>query len=464
MTKMANVYDIMEHGACPDGRTDNSGVLAGVCRHIADEGGGTILIPEGEFLTGPLDLEDNTRLLLEKGAVLKFVDDPGRYSPVETRWEGIVCYAMHPLIFAKNARNIVIEGEGRIDGNGFSWWKTHRAKKAARQSGPETDIERRLAALNRFDSRQPSGGGGRETQFLRPPLVQFLSCRKVRIEGVSFVNSPFWTIHPVFSQDIVIRDISILNPPDAPNTDGIDIDSCSDVSIYGAVVDVGDDCIALKAGSGERGLSEGKATRNVRVSGCTFLSGHGGVVIGSETAGGIENVEVTNCRFLGSDRGIRVKSRRGRAGLIQNLVFRNLVMDNVLAPLAINMFYNCGAPPEEADRLFSTEAAEPTQLTPKARNILVSNLAATRCRACAGFVAGLPEAKIDALRLENCSIGMAATGLADVGMSEMYQGLPPVHGRGIRIVNANVTLADVRVENCEGPAVIADSGTDIRRL
>ncbi|HWP69295.1 MAG TPA: glycosyl hydrolase family 28 protein, partial [Rectinemataceae bacterium] len=302
---------------------------------------------------------------------------------------------------------------------------------------------------------------GRETQFLRPPLLQFLFCIGVTIEGVTIRNSPFWTIHPIFSEKISIKDVRIENPADAPNTDGIDIDSCSDVSIVGTVVDVGDDCIALKAGSGPKGLAEGQPTRNVSIRHCTFLRGHGGVVVGSETAGGIENVDVTNCRFVGSDRGIRIKSRRGRGGTVQNLSFRNLVMEKVLAPLTINLYYNCGARAADAEALFSQAPAEVTALTPKIRNISVSNLVATECRASAGFVVGLPESKIENLSLENCSIAVATENLVPVGRSEMYQGIAETGYRGLRLKNVECSMNGVKVEHCAGEGYLAEEGCSL---
>lgn len=458
---MAPVYDIVDLGAVPGGKTDCSAVFAAVGDRIRRQGGGTIVVPPGEFLVGPLELSDNTRLHLEKGAVLRFIDDPERYGPVETRWEGLVCHAMHPLIFVRNARNVVLDGEGCVDGNGMSWWSVHRAEKASGQRGPRTGVEKRLAELNHYTGHEPSGGGGRESQFLRPPLVQFLSCESVRIEGLRFIDSPFWTIHPVFCKDVVIRGISIKNPADAPNTDGIDVDSCEEVEISGAKIDVGDDCIALKSGSGEQGLREGKGTRNVVISGCTFLSGHGGVVIGSETAGGVENVDVVDCMFSGSDRGIRIKSRRGRGGSIQNLSFGNLLMNGVLAPLTINMYYNCGSHPDGTGALFSAEDQAVTELTPRARNIVIFNLTATDCRASAGFVVGLPEAPIEELRLENWLVSLAAEGVVPVERVEMYQGLEEVRSRGIRVEYAQVALLNVKIENCGGPDIVAGKGARV---
>lgn len=460
---MVPLYDVKDFGAKPDGAMDCSVAFTLALSKLREAGGGTLRVPAGVFLTGPLELTDNITLLLERGATLSFVADPERYEPVETRWEGIACYAMHPLIFARNAQNVSIVGEGGIDGNGASWWEAHRRKKAEGQTLPATPIERKLAALNHFDGTEPSGGGGRETQFLRPPLIQFFACDGVRIEGVRLRNSPFWTLHPVFSRNVRIEKVSIENPPDAPNTDGIDIDSCDDISIFDSIVKVGDDCIALKAGAGAQGVAAGRPTRNVRVSGCTLLSGHGGLVIGSETAGGIENVDVCNCRFIGTDRGIRIKSRRGRGGIVQNLSFRNLTMENVLAPLTVNLYYNCGAKAEEAESLFSTLAEPLSPLTPRVRNIVVSNLVATDCRASAGFIVGLPESRIENLRLENCLISIAGANLAPVGQSEMYQGIEETDKRGLRLKNVECTMVGLSVESGAEPGILLEEGSVVNR-
>ncbi len=459
---MVPIYDILDFGASPDGKTDCSAAFSRVLATVKAEGEGTVFLPPGRFLTGPIELTDNATLFVSRGATLLFVTDPERYEPVRTRWEGIMCHAMHPLIFARKARNLAIRGEGIIDGNGEPWWNTHRGNKAGKRPGPSSPMEMRLAALNGPAKDQPSGGGGRETQFLRPPLLQFLSCEGVSVEGVTLRNSPFWTVHPVFSENVSIRNVRIENPSDAPNTDGIDVDSCSEVSIVGTTVDVGDDCIALKAGSGPQGLAEGKPTRNVSISNCTFLHGHGGVVIGSETAGGIENVDVTNCRFVGSDRGIRIKSRRGRGGTVQNLSFRNLVMEKVLAPLTINLYYNCGAKASDSEALFSQAAAEVTALTPKIRNIGVSNLVAAECLASAGFIVGLPESKIENLSMENCAISVAAGNLVSVGRSEMYQGLSETDYRGLRLKNVECSMNGLKVENCPGEGFRAEDGCSLR--
>ncbi|MCX7026525.1 MAG: glycoside hydrolase family 28 protein [Spirochaetes bacterium] len=459
---MESAIDIQEFGARAGGLSDASAAIGAAIGKLKARGGGTLLVPAGIFLTGPIELFSGITLILEKDAKLLFVDDPERYPPVRTRWEGLSCWAMRPLVFAQDAKNVAIRGEGTLDGNGASWWAAHKAKKASGQAGPVTPSEKRLGSLNGASDDQPSGGGGRQTQFLRPPLVQFLSCEDVFIEGISMVNSPFWTLHPVFTDRLRIVDVRIVNPADAPNTDGIDVDSCVDVSISGTLVDVGDDCVALKSGSGPAGLAEARPTRGVSIKNCSFLNGHGGVVIGSETAGGVEDVEVSGCRFSGSDRGIRIKSRRGRGGLVQNLGFSGLEMEGVLAPITINLYYNCGARADEAARLFSVLPQPVDVLTPKFRNIRISGLTAKGCRASAGFVVGLPESKIEGLVLKDCSIDLADEGLLPPKFSEMYQGLPEIQERGMRLRNVECTLEEVRLGNFPGEGLVVEEGCELK--
>jgi len=462
---MSTKISLDDFGALSDGSADCSQAFQAALRELDKLGGGTLQVPRGTYTTGPLELKSNTHLYLSSGAVIRFIPDPSRYPPVETRWEGLVCNAMHPLIYARDSSNISLSGQGTIDGSGLWWWKTYREKRARNQRSPELAIELELANLNGSTELQPSGGGGREMQFLRPPLIQFYRCSKILMEGITFRNSPFWTIHPVFSDNIEIRGITIINPSDAPNTDGIDIDSCSDVTILHSTIDVGDDCLALKAGSGHQGLAENKPTRNVIIQGCTFLNGHGGVVIGSETAGGVENVEVLNCQFDGTDRGIRIKSRRGRGGIVQNLDFRNLLMRETLCPLTINLYYNCGASAEERPLLFSSFPEPLSSLTPRIRNVKISNLTALDCRSSAGFIAGLPESPIENLLIENFHASLSQEKLKKVSNSEMYEGLPEIESRGVRIRNASCIIHGLQVEGTQDhEKIIEEQGSRISGL
>jgi polygalacturonase len=426
--------DLASQGGRGDGDTDNSAAFARAFAAIRDAGGGTLTVGAGTWKTGPLELFSHTTLHLDDGAVVSFLTDPARYPPVRTRWEGVECFAMHPLIFAAGQTQVSVTGRGVFEGNGERWWQMHRAKKAAKQMGPVTPEEKALGALNGNVDGQPSGGGGRGTMFLRPPFLQLFQCTDVTLEGFTLRNSPFWTVHPVYVDGLVIRGLLLQNPADAPNTDGIDVDSCEHVTIEDCRVCVGDDGIALKSGSGPDGLRVGRPTAHVVVRNCVVNDAHGGIVIGSETAGGIADVLAEDCTFSGTDRGIRVKTRRGRGGTISGLTFRNLTMERNLCPLAINMFYRCGA--DNCPELFVQTPQPLTDVTPAIQDITVEHVRATGCRASAGFVAGLPERPITGLTITDCVFETDETAAASPDESDMYLGVPPVNVKSFRVLNA----------------------------
>lgn len=434
-----------------DGKTNNAENFK-----EAFKNGGKIVLKEGVYLTGPIEIPSNTHLHLNKGAVIKFIDDFAIYPPVYTRWEGVKCYAMHPCVYVKDACDVKITGEGTIDGSGEAWWEKSHMNRVT-QTGPVSDIENKFASLNPGYDDQPGGGGGRQMQFLRPPLVQIHNSKRVVIEGVTIQNSPFWTIHPLFSEDIVFKNLTVQNPHDGPNTDGIDIESCSNVKVIDCFVHVGDDGIALKSGSGPDGIADNVPTTNVIIQGCTVQAAHGGAVIGSETAAGINNVIVRDCTFDGTDRGIRIKSRRGRGGAIHDLEFSNIKMVRNFCPLVVNMYYRCGSNDPE---LFSLDKKEITIETPSVYNVKIENCRGEMSRASAGMIVGLPEMPVKNLSIKDCYFAVDQNTDMDVNESDMYVGLPNPDGRGFRLRNVDgLKLENVVVEGATKPILLEDNTT-----
>jgi len=442
---MMNEYSIASFGALGDGSTDNSDPFKAALQAIKKDGGGTLRVTCGVWRTGPIELFSNTTLALEEGAVVFFIPEPARYPPVRTRWEGIECYGMQPCVFATGQEHITITGKGVLDGSGQDWWTVYREKKQRGQSAPETPEELALAQLNSGFADQPSGGGGRATQFLRPPLVQFFNCSNVALENITLRNSPFWTLHPVYCKELTIRSLTVCNPSNAPNTDGIDIDSCEDVLIENCHVSVGDDGIAIKSGSGEDGIRVAKPCRRVTVRGCTVEDGHGGIVIGSETGGGVSNVLAEDCLFRSTDRGIRIKTRRGRGGKIHDLEFRSLTMENNLCPLVINMFYRCGA--DSSAPYFNQEALPISAATPSISDVRIANIRATGCRASAGFIAGLPESPVENVNMQHCQFSTNEQSGISPDESDMFLGLPQITEKSIRLLNVkNAQFNEIQVQ------------------
>lgn len=401
-----------------------------------------LVIPAGVVETGALNLISNLTLNLETGAVLKFVDNPNVYDPIWTRWEGVECYAMHPLLYASGCENIRITGLGTIDGSGKAWWEKFTKIEQEDRTQPHEDYELRLAKLNP-DYKERTGGGARPcTQFLRPPLIQFWKCKNVTFENFTLQNSPFWTLHIVYSEDITIQRMIIKNPANAINTDAIDIDSCKNVVIKDSLFDVGDDAITLKSGSGADGLRVNIPTENVKVRNCKILASHGGIAIGSETAGGIKNIDVKDCKFIGTQRGIRLKSRRGRGGTIENITLENLEMDGCWCPIVLGMYFAPGILPQEEATLLSVKAQEVVPTTPHIKNINIKNINAINVRSTAAFIVGLPESPIENVEIDNFNWRLAPVeNLLETWNSEPTKGLFHDENRGIKTINIkNLTI------------------------
>lgn len=438
--------NIKDFGAKNNGKFDNTKAFKSAFDELAKNGGGKLVVGEGVWLTGPIDLIDNSTLELEEGAELSFISDPSAYPPAYTRWEGVECYAMHALLRASDCKNVTITGRGTINGNGNDWWGIVKAKKAVGQSKPMATYELALAKLNPGFENQAGGGGGRETQFLRPCLVEFMNCQHVVFEGIQLKNSPFWTVHPLYSDDLTLKDLRIENPYSAPNTDGIDIDSCTNVKVLNCFVSVGDDGICLKSGSGPDGIRVNKPTVNVTIKDCTVRFAHGGIVFGSETAAGIQHVLAENCDLSGTDRGIRIKSRRGRGGDLYDITLKNLVMNDTLCPIAMNMYYKCGINDVNSP-LFSLEKQPVTSETPRIHDVKILGCKGKNCKASAGFIVGLPEMPIENLEIRDCEFSTDENADRSPMESDMFYGLPEVFVKSFRVRNApGAKFENVKIE------------------
>jgi polygalacturonase len=255
-----------------------------------------------------------------------------------------------------------------------------------------------------------SGGGGLHSGFVRPALIQFMECRNVTVDGITARNSAFWNTHILYCTDVTIHDARFVNPDGSPNTDGLDIDSSRGVRVSDCTFDVGDDCVVIKSGMDEDGLRVGRPTEYVAVTNCTMLRGHGGVVFGSEIAGGVRNIVISNCLFNGTDRGIRIKSRRERGGYIENVRVSNIIMNRVISPLVFNLYYECGHDPGKLAFLNSKEPQPVTKYTPYVRNFQISNISSYQTLSACGVFFGLPEMPIENIHLSDVVIEMDQVG------------------------------------------------------
>lgn len=386
-----------------------TGAFEQAVAHLEREGGGTLTVTPGKYETYSIELKSNVTLHLEAGAELLFKQDCGGYRVISTEYEGKRTDLYMPCIYAKNAENVTLCGQGVLNGQGEYWWKNQ--------------------------GKLPAG---------RPYLVCFEHCCRVKVLDVKMTCSPVWTLHPLYCDDVEIRGVTIRNPRNSPNTDGINPDGCSNVRIADCLVDVGDDCITLKSGTEE--TPDRRPCENITITNCNMIHGHGGVVIGSEMSGGVRNVVITNCVFQDTDRGIRVKTRRGRGGSMESILISNVIMDRVLCPFVFNMFYRCGMNGGTYKDKFAHKV---TEGTPVIRNIQIQNCMVTDARSAAGFFYGLPEMPVENVSMTDCSIRMCRD--AEPGYPGMMEDLEPMSRERIYMRNArNVRFRNVSIQGYQG--------------
>ncbi len=377
----AGVFDIRDFGARPDGATKATSAFRQAIAKASAAGGGTVLVPVGTWLTGPIHLASNINLHVTKGATLLFSQDFDDYlPPVLTRWEGQEVYGFSPLIYARDCQNVAITGGGTLDGQGAAWWPWKKTQQAS-----ATKLYDLVTAGVPTEQRVLASVGG-----LRPSFIQTLGCKNVLIEGVTLTNGPFWTIHPVYSENVIVRRVRVQTT--GPNNDGCDPDSSRNVLIEDSFFSTGDDCVVIKSGLNEDGWRVAKPSENIVVRRLHGEAGHGGVVIGSEMSGDVRNVWVTDSEFVGTDRGLRIKSMRGRGGVIENVFYENVRHQDIgLMVVELTSFYA------------SSTLQPKTSTPPTIRNIHVKDVNARGAKLGIDIV-GLAELPIRDVSFENVDI------------------------------------------------------------
>ena len=395
----AERVDMIKAGAATDGKSLNTRLINSTIDRLNANGGGTLYFPAGTYLTGSIRMKSNITLELEAGATLLFSDNFDDYLPfVEMRYEGVMMKSFQPLIYAVDAENITIKGEGTLDGQGKKWWMEFfcvmidlrdNGVRDINKYQPMWDKENDTKAI--YADTNEDYVGTLQRRFFRPPFIQAVRCKGVRIEGVKIINSPFWTVNPEFCENVVVKGITIHNVP-SPNTDGINPESCRNVHISDCHISVGDDCITIKSGRDAQGRRLGVPCENITITNCIMLAGHGGVVIGSEMSGGVRKVAISNCIFDGTDRGIRLKSTRGRGGVVEDIRVSNIVMSNIKQEAVI------------LDLKYSKMPLEPkSERTPIFRNVHISGMTVTDVKTPIK-IAGLEEAPISDIVLRDIHI------------------------------------------------------------
>lgn len=312
---------IADFGAVEGGLVKNTDAIAQAIDHLAGLGGGRVVIPAGKWLTGPIHLKSGIELHAQEGAEVIFSIDKEDYLPVVlTLYEGVRCYTYSAQIYAAHCHDVAVTGKGTFNGRGYVWWYMSVNREGTedlyRAGESDRPVEERV-----YDT---------EKQGIRPGLLHFIDCENVTIADATFTFSPFWTVHPAWCHNIIVRDIRVLNPyVHAPNTDGCNLEGCKRGLVDGVYADTGDDAVCLKSGRDHDGRVVGRPCEDIVVRRVVANRSHGGITIGSETSGGIRNVCVSDCEFLQNAIGIWIKTSHERGNVIENLEFHHIKVGRV---------------------------------------------------------------------------------------------------------------------------------------
>jgi polygalacturonase len=438
-------FSIKDYGAVGDGQTLNTNAFAKAIEACNKAGGGKVIVPAGLWLTGPIELQSNVNLVVERGALVQFTADRTQYPIIQMN--GSSSYVVASPIYGSKLKNVAITGGGIIDGAGESWRPVKKSKvtdshwKQLVKSGgvvskdgqiwwPSKEAiegEDYLKALKKnknatADDYLPA------RDFLRPYMVYIMKSENILLEGVTIRNSPKFVFYPNSCENVTMRHVNIFNEEWAQNGDGIDISACKNVFIYKCNVSAGDDGICMKS-SGDSGPDEARL-ENIVIAGCTVYRGHGGFVIGSNTDGGMNNIYVTDCNFIGTDIGIRVKSNTGRGGLVHNIFINNIFMSDIQdEAISFDTYYEDVPAGKQKENVKTTVQDK----TPLFTGFYISDV---YCRGAETAIAirGLPEMPVQKIYFNNVVIS------AD-------KGYHAENARDISFKNVKLILPDEKVQD-----------------
>lgn len=427
--------NVQDFGAAGDGVHEDTAAIQAAVNFLPE--GGRLWFPAGTYLTLPLSLKSRITLDLDEGAVILGSAERERYpiipsftaDPVtgketfQAGFEGQEFPCYQSLIQASYAEDIAIVGRGAVDGNGQNgdWWGD-------------------------FDSFPAK----------RPRVLFFNRTKNVTLHGITVKNGPSWHVHPFYSQNFAMLDCFVTAPKDSPNTDGADPESCDGVDIIGCRFSVGDDCVAVKSGKIDMARKHKTPADHHAIRNCLMEFGHGAVTLGSELSAGIRNLSVTRCYFRQTDRGLRIKTRRGRGrdSIIDNVLFDDIRMDGVLTPIVINMWYNCCDPDRYSEYVWRRDPLPVDERTPRMGAFAFRNMECTGAEVAACYIDGLPESPVDRVELENITVSFADG--AKPGMPSMRNQNQERCRLGLYLENVRqVRVKNVKLSGAEGKALTA---------
>ncbi len=421
-----NTVSITDFGARSGGQVLCTQAFADAIDAVVKKGGGKVVIPAGIWLTGPIILQSNLELYTEPGALVIFSTDKNLYPVIETSFEGLDTWRCISPVYGKNVENVAFTGHGIWDGSGDAWRFVKRGKLTESQwkelvasGGVVNERGNEWYPSEQFKKAQetakmnvPAGLTSKADyeairDFLRPVMVSIQNSKRVLFDGPTFQNSPAWCIHPLMVEHLTVRNITVRNPWYSQNGDGIDIESCKNVIVYNSSFDVGDDAICIKSGKDEDGRKRGVPCENIIIRNNTVYHGHGGVTVGSEMSGGVNNMHVSNCTFIGTDVGLRFKSNRGRGGVVQNIYISDIRMINIpTQAISFDLYYGGKSVSEmlaEGGQQAMAQAEPVTIETPQFKNIFIRDVSLKGAMQ-AVFLQGLPEMNLDNIEISNMQL------------------------------------------------------------
>ena len=424
-----SVFDITKFGAVPGATAPATQAFARAIAAAKAAGGGTVYVPAGRYVSGPIELVSHLRLEFGPGSVVSFPAQPLPFTP--GRQQGIETLTPVPLIGGHDLEDVTITGTGTLVSDNASWMALHGRRLANGSDVGTANGEHWEALLRDLDAHKAISKAEYEAvaRELRPSFVRLMNAKRVIIENLHFQGSPMWTVHLLYTEFAVVRNVVIETYPGV-HTDGIVIDSSRFVHLTDDYIDTGDDGIVIKSGKDADGLRVNRASEDITITGCTVHHAHGAVTIGSETSGSVRNVVASNMTAVDTEAGIRIKSRRGRGGVVSNIRFNNWTMRNVGRAIEVTNFYRMEGETENA------QVPEPVSVTtPHFRDIAINGVSIEGAKALV-VIEGLPESPIESLRITDV-----------VGSGEL--GLRASHTTGLQLQNVELNVD-------RGPAFVTD--------
>lgn len=391
VVKESKVYSITDYGAVGDNSTVNTKAIRTAIDDCSAKGGGTVVVLAGTFRTGSIFVKDRVNLQVDEGAVLKGTTNIDDYPQIPTRFEGIERNWTAALINVMNTTNTTLTGKGTIDGSGTEWPYLR----------PQTHLQNWIG---------------------RPRLICFQNCTNAEISDLHLLNHASWCLHVLYSKDIVVRNLNIRAAYNIPSSDGIDLDSSSEIYVSNCDIDVNDDCISIKAGKDSSGLAVNRPCENIIIENCRFGYGHGGVACGSETSGGIRHVLIKNCiADSGNWAPIRFKTQPSRGGFVEDVTFENITIVDARQAFELQMEWRMVPP-----------VLPPAKVLPVFRNITLKNIIGKVERL--GIIHGLKDSPVSGVKFINCRV-TAQTGLrVENAFDNDYSGLHATVAEGGKII------------------------------